>query len=211
MSAPRCAICHDSGSKNQTGDYLDCPACDMPHTRKALNDFVKSLGPTHPEDVALAIHQRALAMAPKQEAKEGSNKELRTLKEAAKRAGMANHFIDGKLRDDMFVIGKDFIERLHAELEKLCPPIAAPAAANGALTDERAAFDQWSKPIPYVLFSDYAWQAWQARATLAAAGQDAALVELIQKHWNGAYFQGVTKAEAREINEVLALSGAKGN
>lgn len=59
----KCEVCHDSGSKNQTGDYLDCPACDMPHTRKALNDFVKSLGPTHPEDVALAIHQRALAMA----------------------------------------------------------------------------------------------------------------------------------------------------
>lgn len=58
----KCDVCHDSGSKNQTGDYLDCPACDMPHTRKALNDFVKSLGPTHPEDIALAIHQRALAM-----------------------------------------------------------------------------------------------------------------------------------------------------
>lgn len=64
----KCEVCHDSGSKNRTGEYLDCPACDMPMIRKALNDFVKSLGPTHPEDVALAIHQRALAMAPKQEA-----------------------------------------------------------------------------------------------------------------------------------------------
>ena len=63
-----CKECNDTGSRDKSGDYLDCGHCDAAMQRKALNDFVKSLGPTHPEDVALAIHQRALSMAPKQEA-----------------------------------------------------------------------------------------------------------------------------------------------
>ena len=62
-----CNECNDSGSRDKLGTYLDCNACGTAATRRDLNDFVKSLGPTHPEDVALAIHQRALAMAPKQE------------------------------------------------------------------------------------------------------------------------------------------------
>lgn len=86
---------------------------------------------------------------------------------------------------------------------------AAPVAANGALPDLP----------PGTNADEYCWDlpVWTEGKVLAygracaAAGPDAALVELIQKHWNGAYFQGVTKAEAREINEVLALSGAKGN
>lgn len=63
-----CNECNDSGSRDKLGTYLDCNACGTAATRRDLNDFVKSLGPTHPEDVALAIHQRALAMVPKQEA-----------------------------------------------------------------------------------------------------------------------------------------------
>ena len=63
-----CNECNDTGSRDKLGTYLDCNACGTAATRRDLNDFVKSLGPTHPEDVALAIHQRALAMAPKQEA-----------------------------------------------------------------------------------------------------------------------------------------------
>ena len=63
-----CTQCNDTGSRDKLGTYLDCNACCTATTRRDLNDFVKSLGPTHPEDVALAIHQRALAMAPKQEA-----------------------------------------------------------------------------------------------------------------------------------------------
>lgn len=64
----KCNECNDSGSRDKLGTYLDCNACGTAATRRDLNDFVKSLGPTHPEDVALAIHQRALAMAPKQDA-----------------------------------------------------------------------------------------------------------------------------------------------
>jgi hypothetical protein len=57
-----CNECNDTGSRDKLGTYLDCNACGTASIRRDLNDFVKSLGPTHPEDVALAIHQRALAM-----------------------------------------------------------------------------------------------------------------------------------------------------
>ena len=56
-----CKECANTGSRDKLGTYLDCNACGTASMRRDLNDFVKSLGPTHPEDVALAIHQRALA------------------------------------------------------------------------------------------------------------------------------------------------------
>lgn len=63
----KCQECNDTGSRDKIGAYFDCNACDAAATRRDLNDFVKSLTqrstyPVHPEDVALAIHQRALAM-----------------------------------------------------------------------------------------------------------------------------------------------------
>jgi hypothetical protein len=137
MSAPRCAICHDSGSKNQTGDYLDCPACDMPHTRKALNDFVKSLGPTHPEDVALAIHQRALAMVPKQEAPAGKLGEMEL-----------NHAFDYVTKPWAYVRNEDisrsrayfkagykyaFESAPHSQMSSI--DLVVPAAANGVMPE----------------------------------------------------------------------------
>lgn len=205
----KCETCYDTGSRDQIGTYLDCNECGVAQTRRDLNDFVKSLGPTHPEDVALAIHQRALAMAPKQAAQTESLPEMTD--DLIFQWAEGYVFTIKGMPHKMTFSRPRFVAAVRTIIAHLPTPIAAPATANGALTDERAAFDQWSKPIPYVLFSDYAWQAWQARAILAAAGPDAALIDLIQKHWNGAYFQGVTKAEAREINEILALSGAKGN
>lgn len=175
-----CETCHDSGSKNQTGDYLDCPACDMPHIRKALNDFVKSLGPTHPEDVALAIHQRALSMAPKQEApgKYLDNEEVKQLVAA-------------------LAMGADNTEALRSEApRRLVAPLwaqsdciaaalrifqdvpAAPAVANGALTDEAIYDISASCEIGIEHDDDETKKRIDfARAILAAAGPDSALVK----------------------------------
>ncbi len=52
-----------------------------------------------------------------------------------------------------------------------CGGTPSPACDNGpcefaAVEGEREAFDEWAKPRPYVLFADYAWQAWQARAAV---------------------------------------------
>lgn len=114
-----CNECNDSGSRDKLGTYLDCNACGTAATRRDLNDFVKSLGPTHPEDVALAIHQRALAMAPKQEAQEIHCQEFHELA------------MDYRGASPLGAI---------AAYDALCKyvnqRIAAPAAANGALTDE---------------------------------------------------------------------------
>ena len=44
------------------------------------------------------------------------------------------------------------------------------AAPEGA---EREAFEAWAKERPWVEFSDYAWQAWQARAALTQGKQQA--------------------------------------
>jgi len=128
----KCDVCHDSGSKNQTGDYLDCPACDMPMIRKALNDFVKSLGPTHPEDVALAIHQRALAMAPKQEAPAGWKlvpaEITHEMREAWARAEYTFAY-DGEDHPGQLY------QKRHQYRAMLAAAPAAPAAANGALPE----------------------------------------------------------------------------
>lgn len=261
-----CETCHDSGSKNQTGEYLDCPACDMPMTRKALNDFVKSLGPTHPEDIALAIHQRAFAMAPKQEAPTKSLPEMTddlifqwaegyvfTLK------GMPNKMTFTRPR---------FVAAVRTIIAHLPASVAAPAVANGALpelpdpleidwptlnsnalgcgVEDRGLHDRYecaeygwqdgmdmaASRVPDVIYDadqmraygqachamgrgaavrEYIKNGTFKQPILAFAGPDAVLIELIQKHWNGAYFQRVTKDEAREINEAIALAGAKGN
>lgn len=225
-----CNECNDSGSRDKLGTYLDCNACGTASMRRDLNDFVKSLGPTHPEDVALAIHQRALAMAPKQEAPAGWKLVPEDPTGDMFRAA-------AKIDNEMFAGGSSHGAeggQVLAAMYDAAPeaPIAAPAAANGALPELPA-------PATLIVESDLGHRAYTAdqmraygqachalgrgaavreyvengtfKQPVAAAGPDAALVELIQKHWNGAYFQGVTKAEAREINEVLALSGAKGN
>ncbi|WP_300760156.1 hypothetical protein [Janthinobacterium sp.] len=46
------------------------------------------------------------------------------LKSAAEKAGLSKHFINGAAREDMNVIGSDFIERLHQQMIKmnLIPP-----------------------------------------------------------------------------------------
>lgn len=213
----KCDVCHDSGSKNQTGDYLDCPACDMPHTRKALNDFVKSLGPTHPEDVALAIHQRALAMAPKQEAPDGWV--LVPVKPTPK-------MVDSTFNHDISELSHNSRNKhIWAAMIVAAPePIAAPAAANGALTDEQidalwnglSGIDIHNKAAEKGINTAYALRIAFARAILAAAGPDAALIKALKNALassiigQGSY--GLNYDGNKIAGFVLAaLSGAKGN
>ena len=69
----KCQECNDTGSRDKSGDYLDCGHCDAAMQRKALNDWLASqyhqgaIAKVDSMDAWL-IHQRALAMAPKQEA-----------------------------------------------------------------------------------------------------------------------------------------------
>lgn len=203
----KCEVCHDSGSKNQTGDYLDCPTCDMPHTRKALNDFVKSLGPTHPEDVALAIHQRALAMAPKQEALADERV-----------AFIAEYQLNGTMliSDDAGGFSNPWVNA-HWDGWQRRARFAAPAAANGALTDKQIdtiwdslpglkivagrPIDHWN----YLLRHEF------ARQVLAAAGPDAALVKALENLVALYDTDEGCRSTPEYIAAHIALSGAKGN
>lgn len=67
----KCQICHDTGNKEKDmGGHLTCIACEAPAERMALEAFIESLPAMGEQEQAWRIHQRALAMAPKQEAQE---------------------------------------------------------------------------------------------------------------------------------------------
>ena len=69
----KCDFCQDTGSLNPSADLLDCVHCDTTTDRIALNKWLAeqykqgTVGAVYEMD-AWRIHQRALAMAPKQEA-----------------------------------------------------------------------------------------------------------------------------------------------
>ena len=215
----KCQECNDTGSRDKLGTYLDCNACGTAATRRDLNDFVKSLGPTHPEDVALAIHQRALAMAPKQEAPAGWKLVPEDPTGEMFRAA-------AKIDNEMFAGGSSHGAedgQIWAAMYDAAPeaPVAAPAAANGALpelpepTIDGTVYHTEHK-ICYV--APVHFTADQMRAygkACAAAGPDAALIEAARNvvtcfndpHTSLAYVQ----RWVNELAEVLALSGAKGN
>lgn len=156
-----CTECNDTGSRDKLGTHLDCNACDTAATRRDLNDFVKSLGPTHPEDVALAIHQRALVMAPKQEAPWDSFDIERTGDEHIDASGFlltaamewwyasrkakvngAVKWLEGEDGSLLIFTRGEYRDKLMANIDAYgCEPVkffndkqppAAPAAANGA-------------------------------------------------------------------------------
>lgn len=135
---------------------------------------------------ALGVAQTVLAMAPKQEAPEQEPVAYLRFRAAQQWSGMGGHDIE------------------HCECLETCqahevgddklpafPGYAAPAAANGALTDERESFEAWAKEHlgqGYSLETEehtyvnpvtrWAFVAFKAgRAALAAAGPDAALTE----------------------------------
>lgn len=181
-----CNECNDSGSRDKLGTYLDCNACGTAAIRRDLNDFVKSLGPTHPEDVALAIHQRALAMAPKQEA-DHINDVVKMVAPAGWKLVPVEPTIEmiaalGWGGDEVLAVGHGAISGGIADeyAAMLAAAPAAPAAANGTLTDDQIN-TIWESLPGLKIVSGRPIDHWNsllrhefARAILAAAGPDAA-------------------------------------
>lgn len=62
----KCDVCNDTGSRDLSGDYLDCGHCDAAMQRKAMNDFLDKLPAMGDYNAAWLVHQRALAMAAQQ-------------------------------------------------------------------------------------------------------------------------------------------------
>lgn len=224
-----CTECNDTGSRDKLGTYLDCNACGTAATRRDLNDFVKSLTqrstyPPHPEDVALAIHQRALAMAPKQEALKGDaqkNPQANTWPtEIYLQAGdidVESHLsYDAAMRHEVTWASESIdwndVRYIRADL-------AAPAAANGALTDEQILIVRDTSSIGAMerlgrMLSPGEERIAFARAILDAAGPDAALAKALTKCVQA--IAGVPMSYNSELGEarrvaLAALSGAKGN
>lgn len=69
MNTPKCSTCRDTGHRDPSSFDLDCTDCDVAEQRAALNKFAdEQKGVSlYQADRHWAIHQRALAMAPKQE------------------------------------------------------------------------------------------------------------------------------------------------
>lgn len=212
-----CETCHDTGSTRKRIDgSLDCTACETPTERVGLEMWLMQFLPVD-GNVAWAIHQRALAMAPKQEAPE-------PVAEVSAMPGASGFTMAVFKSADMPIGAKVY---------------AAPAAANGAPIDERKAFEDY-RPTMHLernkydryenLYVDAAWEAWQARSILAAAGPDAALIEDAMRYRHlrddeceakaarmiraegGLRFESYGATFDRLIDEArAALSGAKGN
>lgn len=72
MNTPKCSTCNDTGStsKHMNG-HMDCTSCDAATERAALEAFIEKMPAMDDHELTWAIHQRALAMAPKQEALHG--------------------------------------------------------------------------------------------------------------------------------------------
>jgi len=209
-----CNECNDTGSRDKLGTYLDCNACGTAATRRDLNDFVKSLGPTHPEDVALAIHQRALAMAPKQEAP--NNKPVSWLC-----TDLDGHGDVGFTKE----IAK---QRAGYSCNYFYPlfDTAAPAAANGApgyaekaspiaITDSSALNGiKWYVPPPEHLRNGMQLY-FVAPQPVAAAGPDAAqeLIAILISLWDSKHLLADDYIEQMSAieHQMRALSGSKGN
>lgn len=188
-----CTECNDTGSRDKLGTYLDCNACGTAATRRDLNDFVKSLGPTHPEDVALAIHQRALAMAPKQEAQPN----LEPLRKWAKDAA------NGKTDKIPYIDITDLINE-NIELRAAFAASggnAAPAAANGALPELPA-------PATLIVENDLGHRAYTADQMRAygqachAMGRGAAVREYVE---NGTFKKPTTANGALTDDQINTI------
>lgn len=214
----KCQECNDTGSSDKSGDYLDCGHCDAAMQRKALNDWMASqykqgaIAKVDGMDAWL-IHQRALAMAPKQEAPAQEPVAYLRFRAAQQWSGMGGHDIEHC----------EWLETCQAHEvgdDKLpaFPVYSAPAAANGTLTDDQIntiweslpglkivagrPIDHWNSLLRHEF----------ARAILADAGPDAALIKALES----ALAIINNEADPGEYAEPLkairaALSGAKGN
>ncbi len=129
----KCNKCKDTGYSDGSA-YLDCGACNTANERAKFNKWREcELGSVGTEDDDWAIHQRALAMAPKQEAP--AQEPVAHLKfwAAQSWSGNGNHDVDCGEGLEVCEAGEIGADKLPA-----FPVYRAPAAANGALTDEHA-------------------------------------------------------------------------
>ena len=223
----KCDKCNDSGSLNKFGPYYDCTSCDAAEQRVALEKWCSETQQRGPSfDDCWAIHQRALAMAPKQEAPSRKLDDMEL-----------NHAFDYVTKPWAYVRNEDisrsrayfkagykyaFESAPHSQMSSV--DLAAPAAANGALTDGQIdalwnglhGIDIHNKAASSGVDTAYALRIAFARAILAAAGPDAVLIEAARNvvtcfndpHTSLAYVQRWVNELAEEI---AALSGAKGN
>lgn len=145
----KCDFCQDTGSLNPAADLLDCSHCDATTGRIALNkwlaDQYKQGGMARTDSLAAwRIHQRALAMASKQEAPQPAP-EIRTLLRDSLASGLIGIYYCGRVWEAWDVgtmTQEDFTEAAEVDgvLDELCdlaiaalrPDLAAPAVANGA-------------------------------------------------------------------------------
>lgn len=229
----KCQNCEDTGHSNPDVFDLDCTDCDVASQRYALNKFASDARRKSPDvgDLYWAIHQRALAMAPKQEAPACSECDGRGF----------TYWGEGNPGNGFDVAP----EPPEQECCQVCggsgnaPPdselvVSAPAAANGAMPE-------LPKPETMIVESDLGHRAYSAdqmrtygqACALAATDPNAALVktmeEFIVADWPacnpGCDYEdpyggmhdhrskGCTCEAAKESIERqrAALSGAKGN
>lgn len=135
----KCDFCQDTGSLHHDSDLLDCSHCDATAGRialdKWLSDQYKQGGMARTDSLAAwRIHQRALAMAPKQEApadglREVVGKVIKAMESSAAPINLAHALVEVAAQDGRI----DFDADLMAEL--LTAYSAAPAVANGALPE----------------------------------------------------------------------------
>lgn len=211
----KCDFCNDTGSLDQD-EYLNCAHCGAADERVALNSFVRSLGVNLTLDERTwAIHQRAIAMAPKQEAPApyawvNAGIERRHPEYATLSVGPENPWIDSA---------------------NAFPVYAAPAVANGALPE-------LPKPETMIVESDLghrAYSADQMRAygkACAAAGpddelaedamryrflrdvdpdaEDPAIMMHVKNDWGNWSYISLSGDDADQAIDA-ALAGAKGN
>ena len=157
-----CKVCRNTGMRPLSND-LDCTDCNSAVERAAFNKWRENeLNSIGTENDDWAIHQRALAMAPKQKAPAGWK--LVPEEPTSNMFRAAN-----KIDNEMFAGGSSHgaeDEQVWTAMYHAAPeaPCASPAAANGAEDIKDMA---------------------QARRVItqlrAATGQDAALVALIHK------------------------------
>lgn len=178
----KCNECHDTGSLDKSGQWLNCVSCEAATDRAALEAFITKSPRMEEHDLAWRIHQRALAMAPKQE-------EMDAMREALRNA---NH-------------------KFFAANEKL-QSLAAPVVANGALTDDEGeALDDLKKAVLDGA-SDQWLLGFIRQKPLAAAGPDAALSALeLAAEQLAEYCENMGSYNSYVDDVRAALSGAKGN
>lgn len=132
----KCDKCNDSGMI--LGSYnFDCSACEAATDRVALEAFIESLPAMGEQEQAWRIHQRALAMAPKQEAPAVAFDAATFIENKAAAYLDENASTDPDDGSTIFHYGSGGSEYYNGLVE-LAEEIrlAAPAIANGALTDD---------------------------------------------------------------------------